>query len=260
MQHNTSTRQDSIAVVVGFAVVIAVTGLFLMKRSLSSDKTPETVALGEKTVERKVPALEVREVFRRVSSATPPKIVDVRTRDEYDALHIPDSVLTDPDAVGGLLIGEGEEILLVASDDISAMTASEILTGIAVDHYVIEGGLPEWESIGGTLVTYGNPSSMKDQSKVEMLTKEDFVTLFSDPAAGYRLLDVRSDAPQVPGALDIPLASLESRRDEIPAATNIALCGSDGLEAFQAAVRLFDLGFRSVKTLDGACPDVLTTE
>lgn len=244
---------------VGFLLVLAVIAFFLVKNSLNGRESEIAAveAEGERTVD--VPAMSAEDALRSIVSSHPPKILDVRNETEYLALHIPDSVPVTPDLIPGLPFRESDEVILIASDADVAALASEALSDLGIPHHLIEGGLPAWETIGGALVTYGNPSSTDDQSKVTMLTKDEFLALFGSGAIRYRILDIRSDGtPLSDDAIHIPFEQLESRRHEIPSATSLALCGDNGLQAFQAAVRLFDLGFVSVRTLDGNCQDLVS--
>lgn len=259
MEHKTSlSRQDLVVVLVGFALVVFVIVFFAAKHSLSRSQAAHEAreaAREERVAE--VPSISPETALQKVISSEPPRILDFRGESDYAAFHIPDSYLVSPQDIPNLPFGTDEEAIIVAGDASVAREASVALAARGIVHFTIEGGLPAWETAGGTLINYGDPTSATDQSKVTLVGAEEFSALLQDQNLRYRLLDVRSSGEKIfEDAIWIPFHELEARRDEIPPATNVALCGTNGLEAFQAAVRLFDLGFVSVRTLDGGCEHI----
>lgn len=262
MEHKPSlSRQDVLVTLVGFVLVVSVIVFFgakhLISRSPSVHDTQETT---QKSSLSEVPSIAAETALQKFISSDELAILDLRNISEYAAFHIPDAVSVTLDDISKLPLTPGDEVIIVASDDEVAQAASDILTRREIVHFSIRGGLPAWEAASGMIVHYGDPTSATDQSKVTLVTPDEFSTLLSDPERRYRLLDVRASSKTVAEkAMHIPLAEIESRRDEIPPATPIAVCGENGVEAFQAAVRLFDLGFPSVKTLDGGCESINPT-
>jgi len=246
--------------VVGFSLVALVVFFFVGKQSFGRARNAEkTMTDISRELEDTVPTISPETAIQKSLSGSSPKMIDVRDATEYAALHIPDSFLVTAESVHDFPLRDDEEILIVGDDSDIVRSVSHILAAKGVPHFVIEGGLPAWEAAGGLIVNHGDPTSASDLSKVDLVTVQEFSALVSSETVRYRVLDVRSDGEKLTGdAIWIPIGALESRRGEIPPATNIALCGTDGIEAFRAAVRLFDLGFMSVKTLDGACTDLGT--
>ena len=259
METKTSSveRRDIVAALVGFGLVALVVVLFVAKRSFSDTDT-ESGATGETAEEIgvSVPEISAEKALQRTLSTNPPRILDLRSSSSFSAFHIPDSANMTPEAIPDLPFGDAGDVLLVGDDPDIIREASRLLAARNIAHFAVSGDLPAWEAAGGALVHYGDPTSVTDLSKVTLVTPEMFRTLFSDSSDAPLLLDVRTGGDSLSDdALRIPLDTLERRRSEIPKATPIALCGTDGVEAFQAAVRLFDLGFLSITTLDGACSD-----
>ena len=251
-------KQEMLTVVIGFSLVITVVAFFVIKNIVSRN---QQLALSNQ-VAATSPAdtiflLDPKEGLKKTQSTTPPKILDFRDDASYASAHIPGSILTTIDSLPNLGLAEGSEVLIITSNDQNADKGiTDALDAAKVHYAAIKNGLTGWESSGGAVLTPGDPTSVIDQSKVSMVTADQFSTLLKGKDIYYRLLDVRSSGTPAEGALHIPLADLESRRNNLPIATNIAVCGENGVEAFQAGVRLFELGFYSVKTLDGGCAGV----
>jgi len=245
---------------VGFSLVVVVVALFAIKHSIVRSRTEQAAEREEIREEQAdVPEVAAKTILQKTISKNPPRILDFRDAAEYAAFHIPDSYPVTLEKVPELPFREGEEAVIISSDDRTTKEASRALAARDIIHFAIEGGLPAWEAAGGRLINYGDPASVEDLSKVDLVTVEEYASLIRDGSDRHRVLDIRSDGEKIAeDAVWIPLQELESRRDEIPAATNIALCGENGIDAFRAAVRLFDLGIVSVKTLDGDCASLLS--
>jgi rhodanese-related sulfurtransferase len=253
------SRQDMTALLVGFGLMVSVV-VFFAVRNTAEDGTEEPAAIGTESASA-LPTIAPDEARRKLLSKTPVRIVDIRSETEYQASHIPDSVSMPAEKLSEYFpTVEGEEILVVpARDEAVSMKASGIFSQKKTDHVFIEGGIIAWEQTGGQIVSFGNPSSTTDRSKVTLIPVEDFRKAVGDRETIHAIVDVRSREAfaksHIPEAMNIPLPELERRRTEIPPATNIALYAETDLEAFQAAVRLFDLGMFSVKTLAVGYPE-----
>ncbi len=249
------------AIIVGFGLMISVV-IFFAVRNSATDVTEET-APDAATAETgsALPMITPAEARKKLLSKTPAKIVDIRSEIEYQASHIPDSLSMPAEKLSEYFPAiEGEEILVIPSRDEAASTkAAEIFSRKKTRHAFIEGGLVAWEQAGGQVVSFGNPSSTTDRSKVTFIPAEEFRKAVENRETLHAIVDVRSKEAfaksHIPEAMNIPLQELERRRAEIPPATNIALYAETELDAFQAAVRLFDLGMFSVKTLNVGYPE-----
>ncbi|MEI6650502.1 MAG: rhodanese-like domain-containing protein [Candidatus Moraniibacteriota bacterium] len=251
-------KQEMLTLVVGFGLVITIVAFFVVKNTITrnqrlADSGRAVTAVATDTI----PLLDPKEGLKKTQTTTPPKILDFRDGASYDVAHIPGSVSVALDNIPTLGLAEGSEALIITSNDQNAdKKITDALDAAKVRYAAIRNGLAGWESAGGAVLTAGDPSSVIDQSKVSLVTPDQFSALLKGKDIYYRLLDVRSSGTPAEGALHIPLADLESRKKDLPIATNIAVCGENGVEAFQAGVRLFELGFYSVKTLDGGCAGV----
>ena len=95
------------------------------------------------------------EVRRRISAPFPPyRIVDVRTRAEYDRGHIPGAVSAPPEGIHALPDGTDDrtEFIVVGKEpeDPAMRAASLALRFLGVRRVVeLTGGMVEWERAGG---------------------------------------------------------------------------------------------------------------
>lgn len=116
----------------------------------------------------------------------------------------------------------------------------------------LEGGFAAWKAEYNPTIFAGDPNSFVDQSKVTFIQAEKLQELLKMDT-NITLIDVRKkeqfDAGHLPGAINIFLADIEKRNREIPSNKKIVLYGDTGPAAFQAAVRLFDMGFFNTLTL-----------
>lgn len=260
-QQKPFSRQDMTAIIVGFGLMVSVV-IFFAVRNSEPDETEEAVT-DAATAETgsTLPMIAPTEARKKFLSKTPAKIIDIRSEIEYQASHIPDSLSMPAEKLSEYFPAtEGEEILVVpARDNSVTMKAAETFSQKETRYAFIEGGLVAWEQAGGQVVSFGNPSSTVDRSKITFIPAEEFRKAVENRETLHAIVDVRSkesfDKSHVPEAMNIPLQELERRRAEIPPATNIALYAETELDAFQAAVRLFDLGMFSVKTLNVGYPE-----
>lgn len=250
------------ALLVGFGLVISVVVFFAVRNASPGEEkrsaTDETAAAEMKST---IPTIAPLEAKKKLLSKTPAKIIDIRPEIEFQASHIPDSLSMPVEKLPEYFPATEEEEIIVVPDreGTASAKASEIFSGKRVRYAFIDGGLIAWEQAGGQVISFGNPSSPIDRSKITLVSAEDFRKAVEDRERLHAIVDVRSreafTKSHIPEAMNIPLPELERRRVEIPPATNIALYAETELDAFQAAVRLFDLGMFSVKTLNIGYPE-----
>lgn len=244
---------------VGFGLMLSVI-VFFAVRNTGPDESEGAGAATEE-VEPSLPMISPAEAKKKLLSKTPAKIIDIRSETEYQASHIPDSLSVPAERLSEYFPSEeSEEVLVIPARDAAVSAeATKVLSGKNTRHAFIKGGIIAWEQSGGQIISFGNPSSSTDRSKVTLISADDFKQVIADQVTLHAIVDVRDKesftGSHVPEAMNIPLSELEHRRSEIPPATNIALYAETELEAFQAAVRLFDLGMFSVKTLNVGYPE-----
>ncbi|NTW15126.1 MAG: hypothetical protein HGA38_02010 [Candidatus Moranbacteria bacterium] len=257
-----SSRSDFVAILVGFGLVIAISAFFLFRGNGERKEDLTLNTNGEASEKPSLPTISVAELRSRLVSSPKSLIVaDLRSADAFRSAHAAGSSLSSVTDIGSLDLPDDGLLILVPSgvadsDRKAADAASSHDTRIAF----LANGLADWQSAGGAIVTDPNFSSPIDRSKVTLISPADWKSTVEAKETAYRVLDAResdvSATAPVQNAINIPYENLESRRSELPAATNIALCAGSPDEAFRAGVRLFDLGFYAVRTLDGSCSDI----
>jgi rhodanese-related sulfurtransferase len=265
MERHTS-GQDMTAMVIGFGLVIATSVFFLLKGpsksakvDLASNASGSTAAA---TPLQTIGVVELRGLLAKSASSI--LVLDLRSADEFKSSHAAGSLSGSSVAdFGSLSVPDDGTVLFVSSGDTEVdRRASDAAKAGGKKLAFIADGLSGWQAAGGSIVTEPSLTSPIDRSKVTLINADAWKEIFAQKDIVYRILDVRSTEDSskkpVPGSLGIPFTDLEKKRSEIPYASNIAMCASNAEDAYRAAVRLFDLGFFSVKALDGACPDIVT--
>jgi rhodanese-related sulfurtransferase len=260
-----SSKQDMTVIAIGFGLVIATSVFFLLKGPTrnANDAMPDGTGESANTSSplQTISVVEVRSILAK--SAATIQLVDLRSADEFRLSHAAGSIVASSiQDFTTLSVPAGESILLISSGsaDTDRKISDTIKAGGEKCSFIV-GGLSGWQSAGGAIVTEPTLSSPIDRSKVTFIKADAWNDMFTKKEVLYRVLDIRSaeESAKSPlsGASRIPYADLEKMRSEIPYASNIALCASSAEDAFRGAVRLFDLGFFSVKALDGSCSDII---
>jgi rhodanese-related sulfurtransferase len=121
---------------------------------------------------------------------------------------------------------------------------------------VLAGGISAWKQLIGATVTYGNPKSFVDQSKVSYLNPEDLNNALTKKVPVF-IVDVRSPEEfakgHISGAKNVPFDDLEKKRAEI-SEKKIVFVGINELQEFQASVQLYDMLLVSPFVMRGAMP------
>lgn len=190
-------------------------------------------------------------------------LVDVRPQTDYLISHIPTALSYPGTTVETLSLTNIEKVIIVGAtlntgEDENVM---QILKNKNVPFAYLEGGEIAWEELNEQVVTTGDPTSIVDQSKVQYIKPEILKQRFQNGEKIF-VLDVQTKAQyaskHLKDAINIPLAELESRIDEVPAGSKMVVYGNTDYEAFQAGITLFDLNIFSAEVIEGQ--NVLDTE
>jgi len=118
--------------------------------------------------------------------------------------------------------------------------------------YILASGFANWKKNLQPTISAGNPYSSTDQSKISYINSEELKKIIDEKKTSIYIMDVREKnlflSGHLKGAENIDLKDLEKSRHSIPLGKRIIVYDDSGILAFQAGVRLFDMGFLNVFT------------
>ena len=209
----------------------------------------------------KAPSLASHDLYKKLKEKSNIYIFDVRSLSDFERGHIETSknVGSDKlkkDYLEKLGAEKTSDIVLVGSgDDLATLAplANQLVAAGYSNAKYLQGGLPDWQKSGYYLISSGGMES--DNQKVKKITIDELKKETETNPDMLQFLDVREKdifaKEHIIQAMNIPLSELETRKNEIPAAKKIIVCGANESESFQAAVILFDLNFWNAYILDG---------
>jgi rhodanese-related sulfurtransferase len=201
--------------------------------------------------------LSAEALYQKIDSKEKLTIIDIRDEDIFSNEHLPNSTnipLTKLADAANVL--EKGNLYVLLGDDSSLITVAsgaKVLSGSGFHNLAyLEGGFSSWKNKYQPTISVGNPNSFTDQSKVNYITSEKLKELLSKEK-GITIIDVRKSTEyndgHIRGARNICLTDIENKKSEIPLTKKIILYDDSGIGAFQAAVRLFDMGFFNTHVL-----------
>lgn len=245
------------AILWGFLLVILVFLVFISKnyyfdKSGSPQKNTGT-QLPDNS--KKVRQISDEELSKKILSGSLLSILDIRDNDSFKAEHIIDSKNVSPEESVSIISSPEKNKIYVFvsySGENSTLIFPESLENTD-SIYILSGGFENWKSNHSPTISAGDPTSFSDQSKVNYIKSEDLKKMLDENIPNLYILDIRDKnkflESHIKNSVNIFLDDLESRRKEIPLGKKIIICGENGFDGFQAAVRLFDLGILNVYTM-----------
>lgn len=238
-----------------FAVTLGRAGFF-SKSENKEEVSRKNVSDQEELEKRKIIP---EDLSQKIISDDAPVVVDIRDSDSYETEHIADSInIPQADLLSSLAALDKSKayVLMDQSGGLAvAGLAKEIEEKeLLTDVYYLSGGFSEWKNGYNPTVSFGDPTSLTDQSKVHYIESDDlFKMISSEDSKKFFLVDLRLKedflAGHIKGSINIPIDELEKRRHEIPSGKKTILVDGNGVGAFLGAVRLFDLGIMNVSSL-----------
>lgn len=247
-------KNENIVIAIGFGLIFLVI-IFTIFRSYLFNRSPRndekqrtskviaTIPLPYKTISSKDLNNKILGIEKKESIT----LLDIRQFSSYIEEHIVDSINITPDEFPiSSKIDIHNQIIIIAenSKDKDILTVIEKLKEEKIENaLVLAGGMESWKQIIGATVTYGDPESFVDQSKVSYLDPQQLKDALDQQVPVY-IVDVRSKEAfakgHVAGAKNIPFDELEKRRNEIKE-KRIVVLGENEVQEFQASVQLYDM-------------------
>lgn len=248
---------------VGFSLIVVVILGFLLKPLISNWRNHAQNSDEQKANAEilKAPSITADDLFQEIRRNSKIFLVDISSNDDFKRGHIataanvPEEKL-DKNFFKNIGADSTANIIAINQGDDLATLATRVNKIVAegfVNAKYLRGGIADWKNQGYPIVSSG--ASDIDGAKVKKITIEEIKNEAGINPTLLQFLDVRSKgsfaAGHIVGAINIPLAELERRKNEAPAAKKIIIYGADENESFQAAVILFDLNFFNVWQMQG---------
>lgn len=251
--------RDMIIVGLAFMLIVAIALFFGFRNSGGSKNMATTTAITPDATASNTDAtlvISAQDLQNKLRHGDPVLIVDLRPADAFAIEHIPGSVNATLDTLSSISPKQGNQVVIVFSSDSFDLAdqAKGILSEKSFPFVFLRGGYEGWIGTFGQHVSYGDPSSLVDYSKVTYLKVDDALAFFTGQN-NFVIVDVRDATAygkeHLAGAINIPLADIERRHSELTGNKSVVVYGDPEVIAFQAAVRLFDLGHFGVRILEG---------
>jgi len=259
-------KNEQMAMIIGFFLILLVIVITLFRSNLFSSSN-KTVNQDEQNIQAEASlgydTITSEDLQKKLSLASKDSVIsliDIRPFESYAKEHILDSInITTTDfPISGkvdmhnlaVVIGEN------ANDGNISTTINELKKENFDSFLVLAGGMEAWNQNGGVTVTYGDPTSFLDQSKVSYVEPEELNDALKQNAPMF-IVDISSNDDytkgHISGAKNIPIDDLEKRRSEITE-KKVVVVGASELQEFQAAVKMNDMLLVSPFVLKGAMP------
>jgi rhodanese-related sulfurtransferase len=212
---------------------------------------------------KKAQKITSEELQKKILAKEPVVIIDIRTEKEYQMEHILDAInLPSANLAEAVTALELEKTYILVDDGTTLQAAYAAGKIFAEKNFTnvfyLSGGFVAWKNKINMNISFGNPTSFVDQSKVVYINSAELKDII-DKEKNIFILDLRPaeqfKGGHLKGAVNIPLEKLETQRRSIPFGKKIILYGESDLTAFQGAVRMNDIGFLNVLTLTDNNPN-----
>ncbi|KKP96149.1 MAG: Rhodanese-related sulfurtransferase [Candidatus Moranbacteria bacterium GW2011_GWE1_36_7] len=267
LQSDEEKQKEKNAIIIGFGLIffviiftIARNTIFSSSTDQESDKKSFQSQFEDTFPYKTISSKELNKKIIGSNKKDGLTLLDVRSFDNYIQEHIVDAINIPLDEFPvGSKIDSHNLIIIIGtnSQDKDVKTAIEKLKQDNFENIlVLAGGMDSWKQLIGATVTYGNPKSFVDQSKVSYLDPEQLNDALSQQVPVY-IIDVRSTENfakgHIAGAKNIPFEELEKRRLEITE-KKIVVVGENELQEFQAGVQMYDMLLASPYIMRTAMP------
>lgn len=244
---------------VGFFLILVVALVTIFRSNLSPKENLAQIKSLESQEEvspKEEKSLAAKDLMQKIIQRENLVILDIRSAEEYKREHLADSLnipFVDLEKSVGSLSKEKTYILLDDDYAESSLLAMPMLAENEItDVFYLQGGFSSWKSQYYPTISFGDPNSFVDQSKVKYIKSPELKELMlRDPQLVIIYLGNAEAFQQghIKGALNIFLDDLEKSKAKIPLERKVVLYDNNGLWAFMGAVRLYDMGFYNILAL-----------
>lgn len=258
MQQEIGQKNEGVkALIIGFILIIIVIAAIFLKSKLNDEEKEDSydIPSSEETAVQKAVRISADDLSQKIlDDSKTTFIIDIRKPEEFAMEHIIDSKNIPLEDLLGTVASLEKNAAYVIVDDSekieSINSAAATLSDSEIkDIFYLEGGFFGWKTSYNRTISEGDPQSFTDQGKVSYMSSDDLKKAI-DAKEDIYLLDVRKNGSykdgHIAGAENIFLEDIEKMRKDIPYGKKIVVYDNDGLWAFKAAVRLFDLGILNV--------------
>ncbi len=267
---NTTTNKKNVYAVLIGVILIVITLFFSLGMSFFQKKEIQSFLPKEEDISFSEASFVSNQELQKMISSDNPLLIDIRLPSDFYSSHNINSINIENQYVIETLKPMLEKenspslIIFIGYEDQTTLTM-QVRNAIAPlfsnkTFFVLSGGFSLWKSEGYPVINAGDPTEPSDQAKIEYISPLDAITLIKTDGDAI-ILDVRETTLYARDYIDIskniPLAQLENKKDDLSRGSLILTYGNDALESFQAGVRLFDLGFFQVLTVNGGYKDLI---
>jgi rhodanese-related sulfurtransferase len=258
-------KKEQMVLVIGFFLILVVVLITLFRSKLfsNSDSSQSGDADSQISSTLGYPIINAKDLNKKILLAkkdSPLILLDIRPFESYAKEHMLDAVnLTPNDFPLDSKIDIHSSVIVVGEDENDG-DIKKIVDELKKENFssflVLANGMDAWKQFGGVTVTYGDPTSFTDQSKVSYVDAEKLNEALKQKVATY-IVDVRTPEEyskgHISGAVNIPSDDLEKRRREI-SEKRVVVVGMNELQEFQSAVQMYDMLLVSPFVMRGAMP------
>jgi rhodanese-related sulfurtransferase len=234
-----------------FVVMIFVSKNYIANKNISKDKNKSTLPDNS----NKLAAISDKDLAKFILDRKPLSILDMRDPLSFKSEHIINSLnVSGQDLLNNLSSNDKNKtyILVDYTGENSTVSIPDNMKNSS-NIFLLTGGFTAWKSNHNSTISSGDPNLPSDQSKISYINCDDLKKITDGNSQNLYILDVRDKNSfaqnHIKNAINIYLDEIERRYKEIPLGKRIVVYDDNGFSAFQAGVRLFDLGVMNVFTL-----------
>lgn len=264
---NKKNKNEEIALIVGFVLILFVI-IFTLFRNSSSSNSDKSKSQPDSQSDQQTDApnyetISANELNKKIITSGNKDgiaLLDIRPFDAYIQEHIVDAVNIPLDEFPVDSKIDAHSLIVVIGANSTDKDIPTAVDKLKQEDYkniiVLAGGMTSWKQLIGSTVTYGDPKSFVDQSKVSYLDPSSLNDALTQKVPVF-IIDVRSADEyakgHIEGAKNIPFEDLEKRRGEI-SEKRIVVVGANELQEFQASVQMYDMLLASPFVMRTAMP------